>query len=64
MPSLYFSAEMTARFGDNFHTALDEPPPLPISLELLERRFGCYRPDMVDRLDDVLQSRNGRARRH
>ena len=45
--------KMTAGFGNDLNTALDEPLPLPVVFECLERHIRQYATDALDRLDDV-----------
>ena len=50
--------------GDDFHAPFDKPSLLPIGLELVERDLGGHGMEVLNRFDDVLQPRSGRARRH
>jgi len=56
--------EMTAGFGYNLNTALDEPFPLPILFECFERHIYQDAINAFNRLDDVRQSRDDRTCRH
>ena len=58
MPSLQFEGQMAAGFRYDFNASLDEPLALPIRLERLERRIANDFANSLDRLDDIIQSRN------
>jgi hypothetical protein len=55
---------MTTGLGNNLNTALDEPLPLPIVFECVERHIRQYNIDAFDRLDDVCQTRDERTCDH
>ncbi len=53
MTEFYVVREMTARFGDDFETALNEPSLPPIALEIFKRNAIQYAADVFNGLDNV-----------
>ena len=62
MASLQLGAKMPTGLGDDFHAPFDKPSLLPIGLELVERDLGGHGTEVLNRFDDILEPRSGRAR--